>query len=356
MSELVLKKWSQTLFQDVWAEAFFPRFTGTGANSIIQTNTSLKGKGAGDRVRFPIIYKLGGDPKIDNEKLQGNEDSLTEDYMDITVHMYRKGIRIDSFDHRSYQAWYDMRKEAKDQIKNWYIEFFDRDIFTKLTATPSAGRVVAATGGITLDTISGLKEMARMADPKIRPIKVDGKDHYILVMHPYAARQLKMSDEWKRIQTFAGNRGGSNRLFDGSLGMYDNVVLFEHEFVATDNPLNPTTANNVLLGAQAGVLAEQRDYFWKEDHTTDYGYEVGVMAGCIRGFAKTQFVNGKGKTNTHTLITPTNPTDDRGTIAAPDDNLPYGAGAPAGTAVSEDYGLITCTTPVSKWAYVAPTP
>ncbi len=215
--------------------------------------------------------------------------------MNITVHLLRKGVRLDCVDFKGYQTWYDMRSIAKDQIKNWFIDYFDREIFTKLTANPNRLADESA-NDMTLDFISGVKEMARMADPKIRPIKINGKDHYVLVMHPYVARALRTGAEWKAINEVADIRGDGNKLFTGALGMYDGVILYEHENVAVNNVAAPTVANNVLLGAQAGVLAEQRDYFWKEDTTVDYGMEVGIMAGIIRGFEKTIFTDGKNGT------------------------------------------------------------
>lgn len=290
---LVCKQWAKVLFQDIWADQFFTKFTGTGPNSIIQTNTQLKGKGQGDTVTFGIVYKIEGDPVMDCDTLEGNELPMTEDFMQVTVHLYRQGVRMPCVDYSEYLTWVQHRTIAKEQLKAYFAELFDKEIFTKLSAAPTANRIIdASTGAITFDMISGLKEMARMADPKIRPVRIDGADHYCLVMHPYAARALKTSDEWKSVQSTAMERGGSNPLFTGALGMWDNVILYEHENVA----LTGGVASNLFLGAQAGVLAESRDQFWRERDFEDYGQIVKVAAGTIRGFEKTIFTAGKGGT------------------------------------------------------------
>jgi N4-gp56 family major capsid protein len=256
---------------------------------VIQVNSSLKGKGSGDMVRFGIIFNLGGVATMDNDVLQGNEDKLSEGTMDVTLNMYRKGVRLDSMLYQNYQTWYDMRSEAKSQLKDWFINFFDKQFFEVLTTAPTPKRTLnAATKDISFDLISGVKEMAITPDgsiPKIRPIKINGRDHYALVMHPYCARALKMSAAWKDINELADVRGDSNKLFTGALGMYDNVILYEHENV----PIVGGVAQNILMGCQAGVLAEQRDYFWGEDDSFDYKNQIGIMAGCVRGFAKTIF-------------------------------------------------------------------
>ncbi len=291
---LVAKQWSKVLFTDVWNDQFFTKFTGTGPNSVIQVNTQLKGKGAGDQVTFGIVYKVEGDPIMDCNTLEGNEIPMTEDYMNITIHLYRQGIVLPCFDYSEYLSWIQHRTIAKEQLRNYFAELFDKEMFDKLSANPTSKRLWgSATSKLTLNDISGMKEMARMANPKIRPIRIDGADHYCLVMHPYVARDLKTTDEWKEIQAAAQVRGSSNPLFTGALGMWDNVILYEHENVKVDNPAAPTSAFNLLLGAQAGVLAESRDYFWRERDFEDYGQKVKIATGCIRGFEKTKFTAGK---------------------------------------------------------------
>jgi N4-gp56 family major capsid protein len=314
---LIQKQWAKDLFSDVWTDQFFTRFTGSSANSIIQTNTSLKGKGAGDMVRFAIVYNIEGTPIMDCNTLEGNEIPMAEDYMDVTVHLYRQGIELPCMDYEEHLTWINHRQLAKEQLKNYFADYFDKEIFTKLAATPTANRTRTLTGNLVLDNISELKEQARMAEPvKIRPVRVDGADRYVFVMHPYVARELKMSAEWKDVNKVADVRGGSNKLYTGALGMWDGVVLFEHENV----PINAGVASNLFLGAQAGVLAESMDHFWRERDFEDYGQIFKVATGTIRGFEKTKFVEGKGAIK-----------DATGTVTTPGD--------------IQDYGVITVNAP-----------
>jgi N4-gp56 family major capsid protein len=337
---LIQKQWAKDLFSDVWVDQFFTKFTGSSSNSIIQTNTTLKGKGAGDRVRFAIVYKIEGNPIMDCNTLEGNEIPMDEDYMDVTIQLYRQGVRIPCMDYREHLGWINHRQLAKEQLKNWFADLFDKEIFTRLTAAPTTKRLLdEGANDLTLDMISGINEMAKMADPKIRPVRVEGKDHYVLVMHPYVARALKMSAEWKQVHQYADIRSATaNKLFTGALGMWDNVILYEHENV----PITGGVASNLLLGCQAGVLAESMDYFWREREHEDYGQIYKVATGTIRGFAKTKFTIGKGGTITFGDNPMTEPAHGSG----------FGVDGSAVVTPGDiqDYGCITVKTKAAAWA------
>lgn len=327
-SRLIRKQWADSLYDDIWENQFFTKFTGSGKGSIIQVNTDLKGKGRGDSVRFGIIYRLEGDMVMDCDILEGKEDSLVEDAMDVTVHLYRKAILLGCQDYMGWLSVLNMRKEAREQLTNFFADYFDREIFRKLATAPTNLRLKdASAGAVTLDLITELKEMAITADPKIRPIMINGKPHYAFVMHNYCARELQMSAEWKQVHMAASVRGWDNPLFTGSLGMWDDVILYSHPSV----PLlgDPTAtegavASNLFLGAQAGVLAQSRDMFWRERDYKDYGMQVGIAAGVVRGFEKVKFQDGKHKDAT----TPPGP---------------------------QDYGVITCKNKATRLA-VGPDP
>jgi N4-gp56 family major capsid protein len=153
-------------------------------------------------------------------------------------------------------------------------------------------------------------EKAKTLTPPIRPTQYDGKDMYVMVLHPYSVTDLRLDVAasayftWPDIQMYANKRGLSNPIFTGALGVYNNVVLIEAERIKsslTGAAVN-TVARNLFLGAQAGVFAMGGAYdsieknrvgkdnlmSWYEE-TDDYGNEKGISVGAIFGMNKSVF-------------------------------------------------------------------
>ena len=99
--------------------------------------------------------------------------------------------------------------------------------------------------------------------PKIMPIMINGENHYVTVMNSwqvYDVRTATSTGQWLDIQkAAAGAEGRNNPIFKGALGMYNNVVLHEHE-----NPIRFTdygaggdieACRALFLGEQAAVCA-----------------------------------------------------------------------------------------------------
>ena len=119
----------------------------------------------------------------------------------------------------------------------------------------------------------------------MRPIRVDGNDYYVMVIHPEVAYDLFELDEFQQIQREAQVRGNDNPLFKGALGIYNGVVIHSHEGVNTfDNGGGAAVkgARNLFMGAQAACFAESSDMMWVEK-TFDYGNQLGISAAKIYG-------------------------------------------------------------------------
>jgi N4-gp56 family major capsid protein len=138
----------------------------------------------------------------------------------------------------------------------------------------------------------------------LRPIKVNGKSWYVQFVHSYQVTDLRIntaSGQWLDIQKAAmtGGEVDDNPIFDGSLGSYNNVLLFEDQRVPTGvNSSTSTTAistvrRGAFCGAQAVQCAFGREsgkekYTWVEE-LFDYENQLGVSAGLIYGMKTTQF-------------------------------------------------------------------
>jgi len=152
-----------------------------------------------------------------------------------------------------------------------------------------------------LSLIDKAVERAKLANPKIRPVRVGGENVYVCYLHPTQVTALRSntgSGQWLDIQkaAYSGSRA-KNPIFDGSLGMYNGVVLREAEHVmpGLDNGLQEiaTVRRAVLLGAQAGIIAFGKDRATEKyklvEELFDYQRELGVAAKTVFGFKKTVF-------------------------------------------------------------------
>lgn len=299
---LVKKLWASQLWVEAQDDIFFKRFIGEGENNIIHKKNDLK-KEKGDQITLGLAMKLSGAGISGDSTLEGNEEQMTFYDMSVTIDQIRNGVRLKGKMEEQKTAA-NLRQSAKNALKVWLSEKIDNTFFTTLATSPSAGRVLfggdaTATAEIvdadklTTTLISTAKRKAMLATPKIRPVKIDGKEHYMMLVHPYAARDLKTDTAWLNAQKDANLRGDKNPIFSGALGIWDGVILFEHENVrlTTDGASSANVAWNTLLGAQAGVWAIGKEAFWEED-TFDYGNQQGFATGIIHGIKKSIF-NGE---------------------------------------------------------------
>jgi N4-gp56 family major capsid protein len=283
-------------------EIYFKKFMSEGSDSVITMKTDLKTK-KGNSITIPLLMKLQGTGIAGDATLEGNEEALTYYDMEVTVGQRRHAVRSEGSEEEQ-KSQLDFRKNAKSALKIWMQELIDGSIFSALCSAPSPNRLllptgcsavsdITASGKLTTTMIRLAKLRAKMATPKIRPVRVDGKEYYILLVNPYAADDLKQDATWLQSQREAGIRGKENPIFSGALGVYDGVILHDHENVllAADGASGAQVAYNVLLGAQAGAYAVAKEPFWKEK-AFDYDNQKGVATGLIYGVRKSAF-NGE---------------------------------------------------------------
>ena len=158
---------------------------------------------------------------------------------------------------------------------------------------------------LTLSDIDKCVARAKTQSPRIRPIRIGGKDYYVMFIHPFSVYQLRqdtsVANSWVTLQRTAmqGGEVTGNPLFTGALGVYNNVILHEWSYIPTAVSVSDTTVTNarvrrnVFCGAQAALMAHGQEsgpnsMSWVEE-LFDYGNQLGVSAGMIAGLKKTQF-------------------------------------------------------------------
>ncbi len=326
------KIWAKTLTVEALKETYFNKFMGTSASSMIHRKDELS-KSHGDKITFALRTQLSGDGRTENQVLEGFEESLTTYSDSLVINELVHAVRVKgeySIDRQ--RVPFNMRAEAKDGLKDWFSNRFDTVMMNHLAGytlvtdaryngnnailAPSTNRIVRSVGTddasvqadatkvFTLALIDKCREAAAVSTPLIRPMRVDGDSMYCMFLHPFQVYDLRTSTstgQWLDIQkaAMAGGKVDSNPIFDGSLGVYNNVVLHESTRVpngiSNAGAVQANTRRAIFCGAQAGAVGWGQKFSGLESHYKwveemfDYERELGVSAQTIWGLKKTRF-------------------------------------------------------------------
>lgn len=301
-ANLVPKVWAKKVWHEGVKDSYFDKFIAMDGSNVVHKNNELENV-KGDSVVFGLMMNLTGSGVEGNrQKLAGAEDTLN--IYDFTVNTKLVRNAVSRYEADDQRTQYDMLKEIKIALKQWLSDWLDDRLISRLSYNPSNGEVLYASAAgtqssitandkLTTTIISRAKRKALMHAPKVQPIKVDGMDKYIMLVHPWAARDLKDDPKWLAAQQNANIRGSKNPIFTGALGEYDGVILYEYERVQTGN-IGASSANvcqNLLLGKQAACFAVSRPAKHIEQ-TDDYGNIAGNGIAFYGAVEKTNF-NGK---------------------------------------------------------------
>lgn len=304
---LTKKLWDEQLFRDAKKESYFSRFMGTSANSAVQEKNKFSGS-KGDKITFGIRMRLTGTGVTDGQTLEGAEESLTTYDDAVYLHQYRQAVRDNGALDRQ-RAMFSIDEESRSALADWGSEKIDELCFDAILADPtltfyktSSGTtsssstatakaaLTAADGKLTPAMISYIKAYAKTGGGRtyvpLRPIRVNGRDHYVLLVHPDALYDLKVDPTYSQFIREAEVRGGENPIFSGAVAIIDGVVIHEHEncTTATDGGTGAVAwSKGVFMGAQAliwgwgqRVETVQKNF----DYENEHGYAWGIMAAC----------------------------------------------------------------------------
>jgi N4-gp56 family major capsid protein len=332
---LAQKAWSRKLFHEVIKETWVSKFLGEDDNNLIQLKTETQ-KDAGDRVTIGLRMLLTGAGIQGDDTLEGNEEALTLYSDNIFINQLRHATRSKGKATEQRIPW-DMREENRMGLKDWWTERIEvwaanqlacntAQTDTRYTGNQApvtvdaahliiAGGVATAETSISATTTAGLLNWLTLTDidravtraktmsPKIRPIRISGKDYYVMFLHPYQVYGLRNDtaavNSWVTLQRAAiqGGETTQNPIFTGALGMYNNVILHEWSYLPTAVSSSAVSVGlirrAVFCGAQAAVMAigqnnQPNQMSWVEE-LFDYGNQLGVSAGMIAGLKATQF-------------------------------------------------------------------
>lgn len=334
---LTVKVWSKKLFRAALAETYINRFMGKSKSSLIYVKDELS-KGPGDTVHCGLRMQMTGDGIGGDNTLEGNEEALVTHRDSLVINQLRHAWRSDGRVSEQ-RVSFDLREEGLDALKDWWAARLDQVFFnhiagetaaaavthdghnTPTAASSAAGntRILYGAGSTSttasftatssnsgsirqvnfqLPVIDKCVNQAKIANPIIRPLRIEGKDKYVMFLHPNQVRQLRANAAANTVNWFDIQRarveGGEkeNPIYNGALGEYNGVILHEaNRLPALSTDDNVKRA--VFCGAQAALFATGRDNSdtemrWVEE-LFDYENQLGIAAGMIFGLKKTVY-------------------------------------------------------------------
>ena len=328
-------QWQSDFWVEYIRENQFSVYFGTTMDSLIQLQTDLTRK-PGDSIVFPTVRNLIGAGVTGNTVLEGNEEILNARSLKVVVGAIRHAVAVSQWDEQ--KSVIDLLQAARSVLKNWAANKLRTDIILSLGAITADGDVqisyatasaaqrntwlvnnadralfgiskanavsgVYATALATVDNtadkltaaqITLAKRLARTANPKIRPIRVNNDEEwYVMFVPSLVFRDLMLDPVIINALQYAWNRGSDNPLFTAGDLIDDGVIIREIPelpVLKTTDPGGSTidVGASYLCGAQAiGIAWAQRTKAITNER--DYGFFSGTGVMEIRGVAKLRF-------------------------------------------------------------------
>jgi len=335
-------------------------FMGAGPEFPIHVNQNLN-KMRGDAITFNLVGALTGSGVTGASTLEGNEEQQNYYGQRLVIDQLRNAVRVPWTS--EMRTMFDQMAAGRGNLTTWLAQEIENDFFQQMSAiiTGAATQVLygaaseaqkdqwsddnedrvlygAATsnldgsGGsgssgndnsdslLTIDTtndqlttnqISLAKRLAQLADPKIRPIRIEGgEEYYVMFAHNYCIRDLKNSTAWQQAQREAMQRGRNNPIFTGMAGIWDGVIVKESPKVLLLSGVGASTSDvamNSLCGAQAMLFAQGATPggfvvdMVREDF--DYGDKKGVAIRSVHEISKARFITNDTNPCQHGIVT-----------------------------------------------------
>ena len=337
-----VKKYSAFLAVDAPRKSYWNRKLSSGSADESTPVTIIKDmeKDAGDYATFDLNMQLGMKPVEGDDVLEGKEEELVFYSDGLYIDQMRGGVNGGGRMTRK-RTVHNLREIARARQSDWWARVFDELHFmyasgargvntdyifgtsytgfagNSLSAPDSShilyansktkGTIVAADDKMDLGAVDDLVTAAEMmgggtqGTPQIQPIKINGEDHYVLLMNPYQERDMRTNTstgQWLDIRkALATFEGANTPICKGGLGMYNNVIMHKHKgcirFSDYGSGGNVAACRALFLGEQAlafawGNSGKGMRFQWHEE-TRDNGNVMIISTHCIFGIKKVVF-------------------------------------------------------------------
>jgi N4-gp56 family major capsid protein len=297
---LTRKLWEAKLFKDTLKETWWSKFMSEGTDTPIYVKSDLT-KQKGDKITFGIRMRLTGDPILGNNTLEGFEQKLTTYDSAVTLQRYRFGVRDDGALTRQ-RAMFEISSESEAALRDQGAQYIDQLMMDTITTSPTkilyGGDATATTDIDTTDKLTptliakvatGAKTGWARSYIPLRPVMIDGRPYFGLVVHPDVMYDLYQDSTFAQAMREAEVRGKENPLFYGAKAIWNGVAIHENETV----PITTTWGSGatvhgckcVFFGAQALTWAwgERPSVVSKQfDYDEEQGYAWRMTAGVAK--------------------------------------------------------------------------
>ena len=339
-ANLVEQKWNAKLFKFSHKKSYFGKYVGKeNSGSMVETKTDLLKTNSGDRITFAIDVPIVDTGLIDDATREGNEVSMSFYDYSVDIHEWSQQVKLKG-KKTEQSTSINLRERVKMALGNW--QGFMRDANTTLAMSglvsnnatfaavaPStnrkwkggqtaAGTVEAVATDALVDSatnnlfgpevIEAVKRKAELSHDgysKLQPIFIDGDYLFVMFIHKFQGKALKASTNWRNGALYSDVRGRKNRLFTGSLGIWDGVLIHEYDHIETRLGAGGSTATEyfesgddcanglyvaraLFCGQQAGVHAYAQ-YPQMAVKKLDYGSKFGCSTDVLIGIGKPKF-------------------------------------------------------------------
>lgn len=329
--------WSLELWKLARDASFVNRFMGN-ENAPIHRITELTKTSKGDRAVITLVADLLDDGVTGDNQRNGNEEAMASYECEITIDSISHSVKSEGemAEQKSIVAF---RQNARDRLKIWLADRIDQMFFLAMAGisydlmpngakrkidskfpnlafaadvTPPSSKRSLMWDGNNLhpcDTASidasfkpsynMLVDAAAYAkEHHIKPLRADGKEYFIVLMHPQAMAMLRKDPDYKDAVINAGERGSKNPIFTGGIPTVNGLILHEHNKVFNTKGaaagskwgegglVNGT--RNMILGAQAMAHIDLEAPKWVEEKQ-DYENQLGINVTKKLGFLKPKF-------------------------------------------------------------------
>ena len=335
-----VKRYSAFLAVDTPRKSYWSRKMSSGkpgASTPVTVLNDLEDE-AGDYVSFDLNMQLKMKPVEGDDVLEGKEEKLVFYTDGLYIDQMRGGVNTGGRMTRK-RTVHKLRKIARARQSDWWARVFDEMHFMTASGARGvnadyifdtsyagfagnsflapdskhimyAGRktkaTITATEKLTLGDIDNLVATADMmgggtqGEPQIQPIKINGEDHYVLIVNPWQEHNIRTGDssKWLDIQkAMATFEGRKSPICQGGLGMYNNVIIHKHKGVIRFSDYGSTgnlpAARALFMGEQAmafcwGKSGSGMRFEWHEE-TRDNGNVLVITTHSIFGIKKVVF-------------------------------------------------------------------
>jgi N4-gp56 family major capsid protein len=322
-----VKRWAQRLMRETFGKMDIRALIGRGEDACIQMLTDLE-DGAGDTVHYDLLAQDRSDGVNGDSRLAGFETDLT--FFQDTLKINQKR-HAHTFKQMSQQRTvHSLRDAGKFSLSEWWAWFIEASTFAHLVGVTGDGNetvagalgvtspggtdfagneltaldaahIVTAGTVMTLSVIDDAVAKAKVNNPRVAPLIVNGQKRYVVYLHPYQTKTLRAdasAGQWNEIHQRASAPGNTNPIYTGALGEYNGCIIRESEFV----PSVGAVRHGVLLGRGAAACAfgnawkkSRRksggggSYFDWRERTDDYDNEEGCAGVSCLGMKGSEF-------------------------------------------------------------------